>query len=140
MQYKKVNDGYLLKLEKGEEVITQITNFAKENNLLSAHFEAIGAVSSIEIGFYHLDIKKYSSKNINKNLEISSLTGNISRFENEPAIHAHGLFSDENFETMGGHVIKAIVSATCEIYITQYNIPIERKINNEIGLKLLDLE
>lgn len=140
MQSKRVNDGFLLRLEKGEEIISSITRFSKENNIIAAHIHAIGAVSAVELGFYHLDKKEYRFKKINRNLEISSMTGNISLFENEQTIHAHGIFSDENYSCMGGHVTNATVSATCEIYLTNFNSPLVRKTNEDIGLKLLDLE
>lgn len=140
MQSKRVNDGFLLKIEKGEEIISSITRFAKENNIIAAHIHAIGAVSAVELGFYHLNKKEYRFKRINKNLEIASMTGNIALFENEQTIHAHGIFSDENFVCLGGHVTNATVSATCEVYLTNFNSPLVRKENHEIGLKLLDLD
>ena len=49
MQSKIINDApektYVLILETGEEVVSQIQRFARENNLNASRFTAIGAFS-----------------------------------------------------------------------------------------------
>ena len=139
MQYVKVKDGYLLRLDKGEEIVSQITSFAKEKSINSGFINALGAVGSIELGFYHLDRKEYVWKKFEEDLEIASLSGNIAELDIEPVLHLHGVFSADSFETIGGHVKSAVVGATCEVFISDFEIPLSRKKSEEIGLNLLDI-
>lgn len=140
MQYKKAPNGFLLRLEKGEEIGSKIIEFAKTQNIGSSFIHALGAVSALELGYYHLDKKDYSWKVFNEDLEIASLTGNISMVDNEPFVHMHGVFANESLITFGGHIKRAEVGATCEVYLVNFDMDISRKFDEEIGLKLLDLE
>ena len=45
---------------------------------------------------------------------------------------------NENGEVFGGHLNKAIISATCEMVINIIDGKIDRKFNEEIGLNLLE--
>lgn len=139
MKYKKVQNGYLLRLEKGEEIIKELINFTKDQNLTSGFVSAIGAVASAELGFYHIDKKEYSWEKYEQNLEIASLTGNIAFSENDVIIHLHGVFADEKTNCFGGHLREAKVGATCEVFITELGEKITRSFSDEIGLKLMDL-
>ena len=139
MKFSKNQSGYIVRLEKGERFISTLTQFFLEQNLNSGTLQAIGAVESAELGFYHLDRKEYAWKKFDSLMEIVSLTGNIALVENKPFLHVHCVLSNENFETIGGHLKEAVIGATCEIFVTQNEIEIKRLYDDETGLKLLDL-
>jgi predicted DNA-binding protein with PD1-like motif len=73
-------------------------------------------------------------------MELVGMTGNISLVDGQPFIHAHGVFSDKEFATVGGHVKDLVVGPTIEIFLAPIDEKIERKMNDEVGLKLLDLD
>ncbi|HDM05821.1 MAG TPA: DNA-binding protein, partial [Candidatus Aenigmarchaeota archaeon] len=55
--------------------------------------------------FFDWEKKTYKELTIRRGLEITSYYGNIARKENdEPLIHMHGTFSDEEDRVYGGHV------------------------------------
>lgn len=128
---------YILRFDLGEDVIDSLKNFCIEEKIGAGFFNGIGATSEIEIGFYDLKNKKYIDETIIKNMEIASFSGNFSVFENEPVIHAHGVFSDEKGICIGGHVKKMVVAATCEIFTIKLDTNIERIHNDDIGLNLM---
>jgi len=140
MQSRKTNRGYVLRLNKGEEIMETLTRFCVDNKIGSGLFSGIGAVLNAQIGFYHLDKKEYSFKTFEKPLEIISLIGNVSLVDHEPFLHVHVVLSDENYRAYGGHLKEAQVGATCEVYFFETEININRKLDEDIGLKLLDLE
>ena len=75
--------------------------------------------------------------------EITSLVGNVTRKDDEPYLHIHINFSDEEGNAFGGHLVKVNISATCEIIISEIIADeidgnVGRKFNDEIGLNLLD--
>lgn len=133
-------DKSIVAIEKGEEFISTITNFAKERGT-SFTFSMIGGASEVEIAFFDMNKKEYTSKifkpGYSQNIEIVTVTGNVAWYEDEPMIHAHGIFSNEEYHTFAGHVIKIIISITGETMINWLPEKIQREFDEEICLKLL---
>ncbi len=140
MQFVKTEKYYLVRLEKGEDIIPVITKFCEDNKIISGVIQGIGGFLSSEIGYYHLDTREYSFKKIDRTCEVVSLTGNIATVDGKPFFHIHTVLSDEDFNCFGGHLKQAVVGATCEIYIISSETKIERALDEKIGLKLLKLK
>ena len=138
MQFTQSDKCNIIRLEKGEPIIKSLTEFCHKENIKSGGLWAIGAVLSAELAFYHLDRKDYSFKKFERPHEIASLIGNISLIEGKPFLHIHIVLSDDNFNCIGGLLKETTVGATCEVYLTDLDNSIERKMGEAIGLKLLD--
>jgi predicted DNA-binding protein with PD1-like motif len=138
MKFSKTEKGYIIRLLKGEKIIERLTSFCNQNSIESGVFQGIGAVMSAELGFYHLDKKEYEFKKIENLMEIVSMTGNVALVEGQPFLHIHTVLSDENLQTIGGHLKEAQVGATCELFLTKFETPVERVFDEETGLKLLN--
>lgn len=139
MKFTKINEKYIIKLEKGEKIIETLTQFCTNNNIESGYFFGIGAVSKAEIAHFSLDTKEYSYKTFNEPLEIVSLLGNISILKNKIMIHSHITLSNPQMKAYGGHLKEATISATCEIVLKKINTEIKRKLDKITNLNLLDL-
>ncbi len=72
-------------------------------------------------------------------MEILSLIGNITSMNNEPYLHVHITVGDENGKAFGGHLNKAIISVTGEIFITVYDAFVDRFKDEEIGINLMNI-
>ncbi len=108
---------YLLRLLRGEELITSLKNFAKKENIPAGLLWGIGAMEEVEIGYFDDKKKDYIRKKFRKSVEILSLQGSISWIENKPYIHIHCVIGDQNLKCFGGHFFKGKITATAEIYI-----------------------
>ena len=139
MKSKKINNGCVIRLEKGEKIIENLTNFLEEEQIRNGFFIGLGALSKVELALYRLEDKKYFFKEFKEALEISSLHGNIFLKEGKPFIHAHIVVSDEDMVTHGGHLKEAIVGPTCEIIFIELENEIKKEYDEEIGLWLLDI-
>lgn len=128
---------HLIVLKKDEKITESVVEFCQNNNIKSAWISAIGAVSHVELALYELSKKKYHKQRLEKPLEISSMSGNIFTKDGEIVAHIHGVFSDNEMNAFGGHLIEATVAATCEIYLIQFNEIITRKYSEFIGLNLI---
>lgn len=80
--------------------------------------------------------KKYYSNSFKGDFEIVSLTGTINTMNNEFYCHIHMSAGNEKGETYGGHLNRAIVSATCEMIINIIEGRVDRYFDEEIGLNL----
>lgn len=127
----------LLRFDQGEEVIKLLQHFCQENRITSGSFHALGACGEIILSYYNLETKMYEDKTIKEDLEIASMVGNIALMNNEVIIHTHGVFGRQDLSTLGGHIKKLVVSATCEVTLTTFEKEFTRSYDEKTGLNLL---
>lgn len=136
MEYKKFDNTYVIRIDKGEEILEEIKELAEKENIKLAKVEALGAVNNFTVGVYKVEDKKYYANSFTGNFEIVSLLGTISTMNNNFYAHIHMSAGNDKGEVFGGHLNKATVSATCEMVITIINGTVDREFNSEIGLNL----
>lgn len=141
MKFRRSGDSYLIALERGEAFIAEMTAFCEREGIKNAFFHGLGAIERVQIGYYDLAKKEYFFRNEPGIFEVASLTGNVALVEDAPFIHAHAVLSrcDESCACIGAHIKEAYVAVTLEILLTPLTTDAKRKLNEEIGLKLLDL-
>lgn len=137
MQHQKTHSGYLLIIDRGEEVITSITEFCKTKDIKNAHLSAIGAVDRLSCGYYALDEKRYYFKRYDQMLEVVSATGNVILKDAEPFVHLHAIFTDTENKAFGGHVEEMRVGVTLEVILTILDSQLSRELHPTIGLALI---
>ena len=140
MKYKIKDNDIILRLENGDEIINSLKTLAQKENIDFAQINGIGAVNQVEIGLYDFDKKKYRHKVLDGEYELTSLMGNISLKDNEPFVHLHVTLSDYKYSCLGGHLFKALITATCEIIIRVINQQINRSKDDLTDLDLWDLD
>ncbi len=136
MEYKKFDNTYVVRIDKGEEILEEIKELAEKENIKLAKVEALGAINNFTVGVYKVEEKKYYANSFTGNFEIVSLLGTISTMNNNFYAHIHMSAGNDKGEVFGGHLNKATVSATCEMVITIINGTVDREFNSEIGLNL----
>ncbi len=139
MRAGRLEGRYLLRLERGEEVLETLKRFAAKERLSGASLTGLGATDDVTVSFYDLQERAYRPRRRTGCIEILSLTGNIAWRGDEPIAHVHLVAAHETEGAFGGHLVSARVSATVEIQIEPYATRLERALAPEIGLPLLDL-
>jgi uncharacterized protein len=139
MQFKKIPSGFVLRLIKGEEVISALSSFVKEQNILGGFVFGLGAFKDLTLGYFDSHKKEYIKRFFPEDLEFGNLTGSISFLEGKPFVHAHVTVAGTDFKAVTGHLFSATISATGEFFIIPSDIKIERKPDSDTGLNLLDL-
>ena len=136
MEYRKFNNTIVLRIDKGEEILEKIKEVALKENIKLANINALGAVGEFTVGVFKIQEKKYYSNEFKGDFEIVSLTGTINTMNGEFYSHLHMSAGDDKGHVFGGHLNKAIVSATCEMIINIIDGIVEREYNEEVGLNL----
>ena len=139
MKFKKINETYIVRLDKGEKVIETLKNFCFNNEIKCGYFSGIGSLDEAELAHYIVRNKKYTSEKYSQPLEIVNLTGNITTMDNEVYLHCHAVLSDVQMEAIAGHLKEGIVGATAEIVFVKLDAEINRKFDEKIGLNLMEL-
>ena len=134
MHWKKLTNGYLLIADKGEDVEEAILNFCSEAGVRHGFISGIGAVRDVELGYYDVELKEYKRKFFGGSFEVVSLLGNISLYNNKEFLHAHISLADRGNNLVGGHLFKATVSVTLEIFFTESKEEIIREDKGSLKL------
>jgi predicted DNA-binding protein with PD1-like motif len=141
MKYRAAGEQFVLALERGEEVIATLTQFAREQGLAAAFFQGLGAVERVQIGYYDLGTKQYFFRSEPGVFEVASMTGNVALVDGAPFVHCHAVLSrcDESCACIGAHIKEAFVAVTLEVLLQPLRTEVNRTLNDAIGLKLLNL-
>lgn len=143
MKYRLLNNDkqktFAVILDSGEEVMESIKKFAAKQKLKASQFNAIGAFSKVTVGFFDFSISDYKKIDINEQVEVLSITGDISLYENEIQIHAHIVVGKQDATAHGGHLFGGIVHPTLEIILTESPAYLQRQMDKDSGLPLIKI-
>jgi len=128
---------YVFNLARGEELFETLLSWCKENNIAGATLTGLGAADELELAYYHLPTQTYERHQINEEVEILSLNGNLGTLKGEKMLHIHGVFGKRDLSTFGGHLFKLRVSGACEIHLTVLPTSLNRSFDEKTGLNLL---
>jgi predicted DNA-binding protein with PD1-like motif len=131
---------WALVLDKGEEFVSTLTAFAREQGITAAHFTAIGAFSHATIGYFDRARKDYKRIPVQNQVEVLSLIGDIALDGTEPKLHAHTVLGTSDGSARGGHLLHAQVWPTLEVVLTESPKHLRKKMDPEVGLALIDLD
>ena len=136
MEYRRFGNKIVARIDKGEEIMASAKEICEKENVTLAQLSALGALESFSVGFFDTDEKKYYGNDYKIHAEITSLWGTVSTMDGELYFHVHMSAADRYNRLYGGHLVSAVVSATCEMVIDVIDGKVEREFSPEIGLNL----
>ena len=140
MEYKRFENTVFARIDKGEEIVETLKTICEKEDITLAYVNAIGAVGDVTVGVFKTAEKQYYSNSFKGDFEIVSLSGTVTQMNKEHYSHLHMSVGNEKGEVFGGHLNKAVVSATCEMVINIVNGKVSRRFSDEIGLNLFDFD
>jgi len=129
---------YAIVLAKDDEVISGLSDFARQNKVTSASFTAIGAFSRVTVARFDDARKEFKLIPIKQQVELVSMIGDIAVSGEQPVVHTHVSVASSDGTVRGGHLINAFVFPTLELFITVYSTPLRKRLDEATGLKLID--
>ncbi len=137
MEYRRFDSDIIIRIDRGEEILAQLQAVAEREKIGLASVDALGAVGDFTVGVYRPDEKKYYSNCFSGFFEIVSLTGTVTAKDGAFYPHLHMSAGDMQGRVFGGHLTRALVSATCEMHLRVLDGRVERRFDEEIGLNLM---
>jgi hypothetical protein len=131
---------HLLVFDIGDDFLARLTEFANTNRIEGASFFAIGAFQQATVAYWNWDTKEYENIDVNEQVEVLSLSGSIARSDAEVKIHAHTVLGLRDGSTVGGHLLRATVRPTLELFLADHGARLTRRRDKTTGLWLLDLQ
>lgn len=139
MKFKKFGNKYILRIDKGEEIVETLKAFCIKQQIKLGSISGIGATKNATIGFFETGTKTYHKKDFSQDMEIAPLTGNVTTMNGETYLHLHVNLGDKQHKSWAGHLNRAVISATFEAVINVIDGELDREFSEEIGLNLLKI-
>lgn len=136
MEYQRFGNTIVARIDRQEEIVEQVREIAEKEGIKLASISALGAVDDFTVGIYDVKEKQYFSNSFQGAYEIVSLTGTINTKDGEYYSHLHFAAGNAKGEVFGGHLNKAVVSATCEMIIQVIDGQVDRYQDPQTGLNL----
>jgi predicted DNA-binding protein with PD1-like motif len=143
MRFKQVAERpktYVLIFETGDDLPAGLQQFAVEQKMAGSSFKAIGALSSVKLGWFNWETKKYeTSVHLEEQVELLSIIGDIALKGDQPVVHAHVVVGKRDGTAHGGHLQAATVRPTCEVVLTENPSHLHKLVDKESGVALIRL-
>ena len=137
MEYRKFPQGYVMRLDPGEEIVEQLTALAERENVRLGCVSALGAANDVTIGIFSTGEKQYYSRRYQGDFEISALVGSVTRMEGKPYLHLHITIGNPvTGEVHAGHLTSCTISATLELFLQVWDGQVDRQFSDRVGLNL----
>ena len=140
MEFRKFGDTYIVRMDRGEEILSTLTELCRKEDIRLAQVDALGAVDHAVVSVYDVPTKTFYKKEFNEPMEISNLCGTVSRKEGQVYIHLHATVCDKNLTAHGGHANELRVSATCEMVVRVIPGEVGRRLDEKIGLNMFQFD
>ncbi len=141
MRHKQISHTpktFVLIFNTGDEILTLLKQFAREQKLAGSSFKAIGGLSRAKVGWFNWETKKYDvAAELDEQVELLSLIGDVAIIHEEPQVHAHMVFGRRDGSAHGGHLMEAVVRPTCELVLTENPAHLQKQIDPESGVALI---
>lgn len=136
MEYRRFGETYVIRMDKGEEILTKLRELSEKEGIRLASVEALGAVGDFTVGVFRTAEKQYHASRFTGDYEIVSLTGTVNTMDGCFYCHLHMSAAGEDGQVVGGHLNRAEISATCEMILRLIDGTVDRKKDPETGLNL----
>lgn len=139
LRFARFPNRFVLRLEKGEDILNSIKRFAAKQKIKAGFFEGIGSLSKVKLGHYDFKTKEYHWELFEDDLEILTLSGNIATMDKAPLPHAHVTLGRRDFTMIGGHLDEGSSANMVEIVLRKAPGKLVKAKDETVGLNLLQL-
>ena len=141
MNFRQIDESpktFVLVFRTGDELAEGLSEFAEQQKLSAASFKAVGALSSVRLGWLSWESKKYEpSVTLDEQVELLSLIGDVALLEGKPVVHAHAIIGKRDGTAHGGHLLEAHIRPTCEVVLTESPTHLQKFVDPESGIALI---
>jgi hypothetical protein len=142
MQWRELSRGehgrtIALVFASGDEVVTTLTAWCREQRVGAARFTAIGALSDVALGWFDWQAKTYREIPLDEQVEVLTLAGDVALQDDQPAVHAHIVVGRSDGTAHGGHLMRAHVRPTLELVLDEAPFHLRKRHDPESGLALI---
>lgn len=133
MDYRRFGETIVLRLDPGDEICASILELAAKEGIGLAQINGIGATDDLDVGVFDVSAKDYRVCHFTGNHEITALVGNVTVKDGKPWPHIHISAAADGANVVGGHLKRAVVNLTAEIFVRVIDGKVSRQFNEAMG-------
>ncbi|MBD8959197.1 MAG: DNA-binding protein [Clostridiales bacterium] len=136
MEYRVFGKTVVARIDRGEEILDKLHELAEKEHIKLASVQALGATNDFTVGVFNTETRQYAANRFTGSFEIVSLVGTVNTMDRQFYAHLHMSAGNEKGEVFGGHLNRAVVSATCEMVLHLIDGTVDRRFDADTGLNL----
>ena len=136
MEYRVFGKTVVARIDRGEEILDKLHELAEKEHIKLASVQALGATNDFTVGVFNTETRQYAANRFTGSFEIVSLVGTVNTMDRQFYAHLHMSAGNEKGEVFGGHLNRAVVSATCEMELHLIDGTVDRRFDADTGLNL----
>ena len=136
MEYRVFGKTVVARIDRGEEILDKLHELAEKEHIKLASVQALGATNDFTVGVFNTETRQYAANRFTGSFEIVSLVGTVITMGRQFYAHLHMSAGNEKGEVFGGHLNRAVVSATCEMVLHLIDGTVDRRFDADTGLNL----
>lgn len=141
MKSIKKNNILLIRLDSDEDFFKSLKILCKKQKIKNGIIlSGIGQLKKITLAYFDNNTNGYITKDFLDAHELIHLSGNIIQNNNDFYFHIHTIISNDKMKSFGGHLLKAEVNITNEIFLLLTDIDMTRKIDTATGLNKINFD
>jgi predicted DNA-binding protein with PD1-like motif len=139
VRYQRFDSRLQVRVESGEHAHDAVIAVLRAEKVGYAALTGLGAVRWAKVAYWNATTREYESHEIEGQMEVVSLVGNVTLRDGEPFIHWHISLGRRDLSILGGHFLDAIVHPNFELWLQVEAAAVQRRIEPDSGLALMDL-
>ncbi|MEM2908119.1 MAG: DUF296 domain-containing protein [Candidatus Hadarchaeales archaeon] len=111
MEYKRVGDFLVIRLDEGERIVERVEEVCSREGITSGIIHSVaGALKECTLIF-----RRGCQQEFREHLEVVG-NGNVSEVNGRPKVHLH-IAGGNDSRTVSGHLIEGVVTVFCEVIL-----------------------
>jgi len=139
VQYLRQGERVQLRFLSGAPFVAPLLEWLGREGIGYATLTGLGAVSSATVSYWNAETKQYEQHQLEEQMEVVSLLGNVTMREGVPFIHAHVGLGRRDLSVIGGHVNELSVHPTLEVWLRPEAEAVHRALDESCGLYVMQL-
>lgn len=135
-KYRQSENTFIVSVANRAEISKALTAFCEEQNIAAGTITGLGAVDNVVLRFFDPATKKYVDKRFDEQMEISNLTGNVTRMNGKVYLHIHITLGRADYTALAGHLLTATLNGAGEFVIEKSEVDVERYYDETTGINM----
>ncbi len=139
MRFERFGHRLQVRLESGDAVMESLLRLMNAERIEYAAVTGLGAVRQVRLSYWNAETREYETHEIEEQLEVVSLVGNVTLNDHRPFLHLHISLGRRDLSVFGGHFNDAVAHPTLEVWVQPEDRPVHRAREEASGLARMQL-
>jgi predicted DNA-binding protein with PD1-like motif len=128
---------FMGRIGSGSDLIAAVERLCEQHAVVTASLQVIGTLSSATFGIYDQSQQVYITERRTNTFELLACSGNVSRQNDRPCVHAQAVLADREGRIVGGRLFSPTTVYAAELVMLEFvGEPLHRVYDEQTGMML----